>query len=594
MPPRSEDGDGGPLTPRAAAALLALLTALALGARLLGLGFQLPHAWEPDALVLVRQAEYLEAGITDAESDVFSGYYPQLIARLCLVLPRPAPAAEASTLQEHLDAAGAARLRVRRTIALLSVLLVPATYLLARFFLARPEALCAAGLAAFSLLHMWFSQQTRPHAVSAPLAVLGVVGALALQRRGDLAGYAAAGLGAALAVGSLQSGAAVLGATLAAHLLRRRGGTRHPHLLFLGVLAACALAVRVYYPFLFAPSRGADAAALGLEARGLNLSGHVVRLDAFDGRGFAVVFDSLRTYEPLLAALSIAGSVLALWSARGAGGARAWIAGREGLLVVLAYAVPYLVAIGLYAHTYQRFVLPLVPFLACLAAYGLFRAARLWVDARGPVAGGFAPGRAAAVLLVSAQCVAVFQLGWIRSRADTSEEATAWIAREVPPGEALLLTPSLDLPLARTRAALERVPPSLGDTWPWLAYQKGLRAPIESTTPRDLVPLPVFEGAARDELRDDPAAWFRRSDVRWAVLDASRGPLRPGFAEALRGARATGRLVARFSPQGGGDAWPLGFQDDYFDERPVWWWRTLSSRRTGRVIEIYRIGPDPR
>src|SRR6185295_11931912 len=116
-----------------------------------------------------------------------------------------------------------------------------------------------------------------------------------------------------------------------------------------------------------------------------NLSGHLVALRLFNGAGFAKVYDALRGYEPWMSALGVAGVVFALLD--GIARRRTHSAdpgesdtdtreARRALLVVLAYAIPYLVAIGLYERTYQRFALPLVPFVACAAAYAVLRGAR--------------------------------------------------------------------------------------------------------------------------------------------------------------------------------------------------------------------------
>jgi hypothetical protein len=421
-----------------------------------------------------------------------------------------------------------------------------------------------------------------------------VLGALHLRARGDWKAYLLAALTAALAVGSLQSGLAVLPAVLCAHLLRREGGTRHPHLCFAGLLALVAFAVPLYYPFVFARSTGQDAAALGMTEQGFALSGHVVRVREFDGRGLPVVLNTLRTYEPLLCALALLGlaaGAAALWHSRGTRpaaplrGLRARLAGREDLAVVLCYVVPYSIAIGLYAYTYQRFVLPLVPFLCVLAAWGLAHAAR--------TAAGADRGRALfaalAALAVTAQLAGAAKLTATRGREDTAQQAARWIQREIPADERAVLTPSLDLPLLRTRAALARLPLGLGQTWPWVAYQAALRTPVEDATPHDLLPLPALDDSVRRELLADPAGWFQRQGARWAVLDVSRGPLRPGFAELAAGARAAGHLVARFSPQDGADAWSLAYQDDDYAERPVWWWQVLCARRVGPCIEVYHL-----
>lgn len=382
-----------PARRRAAWIVLALLCVLGLCARLRGLAFLAPHAWEPDSLVLVRQLEHIRGATPDPESDAFFGYYPQLLARFAASVPGELGPRAPSTLDEHLAAASAERLHVRGVIAVLSLLLVPATYLIARRFARRSEALLASAFVAASVLHVWFSQQARPHAASSAFAAGAVLAALWVRERNDLRGWLLAACASVAATATLESGFAVLPAFFAAAWLRERGSARTAWCGVACVVAAVALGTRIYYPFAFVDTEASTATQFGLHGDVFHLFGHAVRLAAFDGHGFAVVASTLASYEPLVTCLALVGIALAAWPAlrRGHGdaqvesaarsvsnprasqerGLRAFVRGSEDLAVVLTFALPYLVAIGLYEHTYQRFVLPLLPFVAILAARGL-------------------------------------------------------------------------------------------------------------------------------------------------------------------------------------------------------------------------------
>ena len=167
---------------------LVLVTLGALALRLTGLGFGLPQAHEPDLRYVVN-LEWLREGIDFDASTELKQWYPLLVPRLTALAPAVGPAPAGAALEEHLAAAAAPVVQLRATVALLAALVVPATFLLARRFLASGWSLLAAALSATSLLHLVFSQQARPHGATATTFTLAVLGAMALRRRGDLVGW---------------------------------------------------------------------------------------------------------------------------------------------------------------------------------------------------------------------------------------------------------------------------------------------------------------------------------------------------------------------------------------------------------------------
>jgi 4-amino-4-deoxy-L-arabinose transferase-like glycosyltransferase len=126
------------------------------------------------------------------------------------------------TLEEHLDFAGGLDRLVRGIVSVASVLLIPATWLLARRLFTPGWSLFAAALCSLSLLNLQFGQLARPHAFAAPFTVLAVAAAVRLRRRPDLGSYVLCGVAGALAIGALQSGVAVLLPFAVAFLLRER------------------------------------------------------------------------------------------------------------------------------------------------------------------------------------------------------------------------------------------------------------------------------------------------------------------------------------------------------------------------------------
>src|SRR5262245_51736875 len=118
------------------------LTIAALVLRLATLDFALPFAQEPDPHIL-GQIQTLSQEEVSQRDLFFSSIYPHLIARTAIALgdvtQRPS-SMESMTLDEHLAAAGRLHRRVRLIVACFSVLLVPATWFVARFFLERKWA----------------------------------------------------------------------------------------------------------------------------------------------------------------------------------------------------------------------------------------------------------------------------------------------------------------------------------------------------------------------------------------------------------------------------------------------------------------------
>lgn len=119
------------------------------------LDFQLPQIAHPDERVYRKQIEVLRRDHPASTDDHWYRYYPDLAVRVAALVTRPPAAVEGASLEKHLEAASAEFVHLRATVAWLSVLLVPATYLLARRFLERRGALLAAGLAATSVLDQW-------------------------------------------------------------------------------------------------------------------------------------------------------------------------------------------------------------------------------------------------------------------------------------------------------------------------------------------------------------------------------------------------------------------------------------------------------
>ena len=142
----------------------------------------LPHALEPDA-VIVLQVELLEG---DAGNALKLEKYPHFVAQVVCLQRRlryvRAPFARRG-LGRSSTSRGRVVLAVRRTIAALSLLIVPATYAIARCWLGPGWSLVAAAFTLVSLLMQSLAEQARLHAVVAAMAAVAVAACLWMRRR---------------------------------------------------------------------------------------------------------------------------------------------------------------------------------------------------------------------------------------------------------------------------------------------------------------------------------------------------------------------------------------------------------------------------
>jgi hypothetical protein len=116
-------------------------------------------------------------------------------------------------------------------------------------------------------------------------------------------------------------------------------------------------------------------------------------------------------------------------------------------IILLAFPLPYFLVIGTWSSRFERYTLPLLPFLALLAALGL---ATLAVAVRERVArsGGAArwarPGLGltlAALVLVAPEVLRIVHWHMLLSRPDTRVVAGEWIEREIPNGARIAMEP---------------------------------------------------------------------------------------------------------------------------------------------------------
>ena len=548
-----------PSTSRGRAVLLGsllLLFAFAAWARLSTLAAGLPHAPANDEHVYIWQMD-LFGKPEDPRANPAYGFYPQLVSRLATLVPSPAPDAPA-TLDEHLAAAGADFVRARLVVALLSLLALPATWFLARG-LGAAGAWLATSFVATSVLSTWYAGEARPHAAFAALAVCSVACAVELQRRGGAWLYLATGALAGLALATLQSGLACLLPLCAAHLLRPRELRARERV---WLVLATLLALLVAWPFY--PFLGADVRPVGEgPPEGATVFfGHDLWLGSFDGLGFVRFARAFWHYETLPTLLALAGLVL-------------WLRKRTRLspamLVAGAFVLPYVLVFGLYHHTFDRFALPLVPFVALAAAATVVHLSG--ARARPLVC-------SAVCLLAALPCVALVR---VRGAPDTTQLAARWIESHVPCGEEVRVMRSLELPLARDPQTLEPAAARVGvRISAWRQYVRTHREAIARLPTERIVDLLLPVG--NDKHIPDPTGFVRDLGAHWLVLEVWQKPF---LEQMVQSARLAALEHVRFTP--GADDLDFVLRDDARERSFCWTWRLLHEERLGAPIEIYHL-----
>ncbi|HEX9640170.1 MAG TPA: glycosyltransferase family 39 protein, partial [Candidatus Krumholzibacteria bacterium] len=484
-------------------------------------------------------------------------------------------------LEDHMRRAAAPQLRIRVVASVISALIVPATWLLARCFLGSGAALLAAGLMAVSLLDLIFSQQARAHAPAAAFTTLAVCACVHLRRKPTLSAHAAAAVASGLAIATLQSGALVLGSLAAANLLRERA-SRSARLL--GPVLCAAVVAAFHFAFLAESSGAALEEHLASTGGGyFRFFGHRVYYDLFVGTGFATLMASFWSMENVTSVFAVVGLSFWLLSKRSSELRRRT---RPDLGVVLAYVLPYFVIFGMYHKTGARLAIALLPFLACMAAFGASRVRALLPLVRSSRVAGVAMG----MLILAVPSAAAWRLASRRAEPDTATLAARWIAANVDPSARIALVPPLELPLLRCSEALQ-VDAPLGWGSPWRKYQAALEPEALTRQGFDLRTWPLSLRGEMDRAASDPAGYFKARATQYVVAAISHTDLVKLHTEKLLGAMEALDWRVRSVPALEQESLPR--LDWGFDPRDGvnWTWRLLGDfRASGETIVIYEVG----
>lgn len=541
--------------------LLLFVSALAFGLRFGAIGRLLPVQPEPDAGLVWTYRTMCGEEIKHQE--LFYGIYPNLLPGLLTVLPGGGTLALAPVeagLREHLAAATEPYLRVRLLIAALSFLAAPLVFFLARRWMSDSWALLAAAFLATALMHVAHSSVAKAHAAEVTLAWLALLCVLRQIEAPSIARAAACAAAAALAIGTIQTGFFLLPPLLLGAWYSRRASRATFVAACLAPFAAVAVGL------LFIPG------GLGIGSAGVKMGrGHTIPFEGLDGSGLAAWPRFLWDHDPLLAILAALGLLLALFSIRSAPRAR-W-------LVVAAYALPYVTVISLDKNVADRYLLPLYPLAAILAAL-----AASWLQRR--TRGRLDEGAVCGALLALPLWVSC-SFTWIGRRPTTLQQLGNWLEQQ--PGSTskkLLLAPSVSPPLFPTALALQhQLDTTTGRSQPWF-YYLGRLAHVPQSAPGYPLETIALEYYARAHSAEEVERYLDEQRPDWVVIEVSRRMFTfaglPSLREVLR---RRGTLLATLSGEGGnhiGDV-PIDYQGA--DELAR---RVLSADCFGPPLEVYR------
>ena len=262
-------------------------------------------------------------------------------------------------------------------------------------------------------------------------------------------------------------------------------------------------------------------------------------------------------------------------------------------LVALSFALPYLAANGIYERVYQRFFLPLLPFLALVAAHG-------WQLLGQRIAGRVRtlriPLQSAGFLLfvlVPGATTALF--AWLRSQPDTYSRLADWIENhlEASKDRVTILLPLLLPPLLQADSMLESdgTLPDPCESYRWNNYQRIVPSAAKPAERWRIDHLRVENKDVLERVQENPRAfirWLPADYVLVEVLARSDGDVRERRLESAIRSKST--VALHLAPDD--SPFELGYNEP---QRGPWWpnhgWRLWGASCTGPLIDVLELQP---
>ncbi len=553
------------------AVAVAVLLFAAFALRVWGARHGLPYAYNAD-----ENAHFVPHAIGMFVSNGDPGYYvnPAAYTHLLSIIFDVYFGGREGVSRAYAADPGQVFLVARVTAAVLGTVAVWMVYLAGKRLFDRRTALLGAALLAVSFLPVFYSHLALNDVPTLAPIGLALFGAAGVLREGRIRDYVLAGLGLGIACATKYTGGIVILPLIAAGTAQFLApGGRGPAtrgLLIAGVFAMAGFIGANPY------------SVINFEAFKEGINHQTAAADAALGK-LGITQDNgvgyyLWTFTwgmglvPLVAA--VAGAILLLRD-------------EPRLTAVLASApFAYVLFMGSQARFFGRWLLPVFPLVALLAAYCVFELADM-VGRRKPALRLTAV--AVGVLALCGQGL-VYSLhsGLVLSREDTRNLTRAWLVDHVPERTKIVVEP-----IVPDGWASDIGHPSLATAngYRWVKYSAS-RSLIDPDTGQALPPPGIvvniedYERILRPSLVDD----YEQGGYCWVVTGSTqRGraevepDMVPGAVEYYRELRRRGEVVYEASPYSGGSD-PVEFNFDFsFDYYP------LAYRRPGPLITVYRL-----
>ena len=468
-------------------------------------------------------------------------------------------------------------LLARVTVALLGTLAIWLLHLAGARLFDRRVGLLAAALGAVAFLPVFYGHLALNDVPATAPATLALLGTALVLRGGGWRVALLGGVGAGLAAGTKYTAGIALLPLVTAIALQARG-RREPLLRALALPLAAAGAATLAgflianpYALLDFPTFHAGVARQRRLASGEELA----KLGLTQSNGVVYYLWTLTWGLGWIPALAALGGAIRL-------------ALRDRLLALVLLPAPllYVLFMGLQERYFGRWLLPVLPLVMLLAAYGGMALVRA-VAARGPRLALPAAALVVAALLAQGLVTAV-HVDRVLSREDTRGEARAWLLANVPAGERVVIEPFVP---ARWLEDPDRAAPATPSGARWRLWDTA-RADVDDAG-RPLpggrtrfVKVDKYERTLRPALLDQ----YVERGFCWVVTGSSQfgrafaQPDQVPQAIAYYAALARrGERAAHFSPYRDG-ATPPDFNFDWsFDFYP------LAYERPGPEIGVYRL-----